>query len=176
MHTIKDCKVSADVECRNCNKAGHLEKICTSHIFSALTAEQQRRRRMVANLIEQGENSSNEEDQQASALTVPRHVRNAFQVYRCWLSLPGMRALWVDSTPDTGCKITLPNLDVALRNGIHIDRTKTVELYHAAGGSMHVEGMANTQLLTVSYINVGVLRAYAHTLETTCACMHTQAS
>ena len=54
-----------------------------------------------------------------------------------------MHAFWVDSTPDTGFTITLLNLDVALRNGIHIDRTKTVELYHAAGGSMHVEGMAN---------------------------------
>ena len=54
-----------------------------------------------------------------------------------------MRAFWVDSTPDTGCTITLLNLDVALRNGIHIDRTKTVELYHAAGGSMHMEGMTN---------------------------------
>ena len=42
--------------------------------------------------------------------------------------------------------ITLLNLDVALTNGIHIDRTKTVELYHAAGGSMHVEGMANIRV------------------------------
>ena len=57
-----------------------------------------------------------------------------------------MHAFWVDSTPDTGFTITLLNLDVALRNGIHIDRTKTVELYHAAGGSMHVEGMANIHL------------------------------
>ena len=57
-----------------------------------------------------------------------------------------MRAFWVDSTPDTGCTITLLNLDVALRNGIHIDRTKKVELYHAAGGSMHVEGMANIRV------------------------------
>ena len=57
-----------------------------------------------------------------------------------------MRAFWVDSTPDTGCTITLLNLDLALRNGIHIDWTKTVELYHAAGGSMHVEGMANIQV------------------------------
>ena len=53
---------------------------------------------------------------------------------------------WVDSTPDTGCTITLLNLDVALRNGIHIDRTKTVELCYAAGGSMHVEGMANIRV------------------------------
>ena len=45
--------------------------------------------------------------------------------------------------PDTGCTITLLNLDVALQNGIHIDRTKTIKLYHAAGGSMHVEGMVN---------------------------------
>ena len=51
----------------------------------------------------------------------------------------------MDSTPDTGCTITLLNLD-ALRNGIHIDRTKTVELYHAAVGSMHVEGMANIRV------------------------------
>ena len=57
-----------------------------------------------------------------------------------------MRAFWVDSTPDTGCTITLLNLDVALRNGIHIDRTKKVELYHSAGGSMHVEGMANIRV------------------------------
>ena len=55
VHTLKDCKVSADMECRNCNKAGHLAKICASHIFFPLTAEQQRRRRMVANLIEQGD-------------------------------------------------------------------------------------------------------------------------
>ena len=52
----------------------------------------------------------------------------------------------MDSTPDTGCTTTLLNLDVALRNGIHIDQTKTVELYHAAGGSMHVEGMANIRV------------------------------
>ena len=38
--------------------------------------------------------------------------------------------------PDTSCTITLLNLDVALRNGIHIDRTKTVELYHTAGETM----------------------------------------
>ena len=52
----------------------------------------------------------------------------------------------MDSTPDTGCTITLINLNVALRNGIHIDRTKNVELFHAAGGSMHVEGMANIRV------------------------------
>ena len=52
----------------------------------------------------------------------------------------------MDSTPDTGCTITLLNLDVALRNGIHIDRTKKVELYHTAGGSIHVEGMANIRV------------------------------
>ena len=57
-----------------------------------------------------------------------------------------MRAFWVDSTPDTDCTITLLNLDLALRNGIHIDRTKKIELYHAAGGSMHVEGMANIRV------------------------------
>ena len=57
-----------------------------------------------------------------------------------------MRTFWVDSTPDTDCTITLLNLDVALRNGIHIDRTKTVELYHAAGGSMRVEEMANIRV------------------------------
>ena len=55
-------------------------------------------------------------------------------------------AFWVDSTPDTGCTITLLKLDVALRNGIHIDRTKKVELYHTAGGSKHVEGMANIRV------------------------------
>ena len=52
----------------------------------------------------------------------------------------------MDSMLDTGCTITLLNLDVALRNGKHIDRTKTMELYHAAGGSMHVEGMANIRV------------------------------
>ena len=52
----------------------------------------------------------------------------------------------MDSTPDTGCTITLLNLDLALRNGIHIERTKKIELYHAAGGSMHVEGMANIRV------------------------------
>ena len=57
-----------------------------------------------------------------------------------------MRAFWVDSTPDTGCTITLLNYDLALRNGIHIDRTKRIELYHAAGGNMHVEGMANIRV------------------------------
>ena len=62
------------------------------------------------------------------------------------LSQPGVRAFWLDSTPDTGCTITLLNLDVALRNGIHIERAKTVELYHAAGGSMHVGGMANIHM------------------------------
>ena len=45
--------------------------------------------------------------------------------------------------PNTSCTITLLNLDVALQNGIHIDRTKTVELYHAARGSIHFEGMVN---------------------------------
>ena len=82
MHTFKDCKVSADVECRNCNKAGHLAKICASHIFSPLTAEQQRRRHMVANLIEQGE-ESDDEVQQASTLAVSRPISNASPVYRC---------------------------------------------------------------------------------------------
>ena len=57
-----------------------------------------------------------------------------------------MRAIWVDSTSDTGCTITLLNLDVALRSSIHIDRMKTIELYHAAGGSMHLEGMANIRV------------------------------
>ena len=52
----------------------------------------------------------------------------------------------MDSTPDTGCTITLLNYDLALRNGIHIDRTKRIELYHAAGGNMHVEGMANIRV------------------------------
>ena len=75
-------KVSADVECHNCNKAGHLEKICASHIFSPLTAEQQRRRRMAANLIKQGE-ESDEEEQQAFALAVSRRISNASPVYRC---------------------------------------------------------------------------------------------
>ena len=67
VHTLNNCKVSADVECRNCNKAGHLAKICASHIFSPLTAEQQRRRRMVANLIEQGEESDEEEKKRRSS-------------------------------------------------------------------------------------------------------------
>ena len=57
-----------------------------------------------------------------------------------------MRAFWVDSTPDTGCTITLLNYDLALRNGIHIDRTKKIELCHAAGGNMHVEGMPNIRV------------------------------
>ena len=57
-----------------------------------------------------------------------------------------MRAFWVDSTPDTGCTITLLNYDLALRNGIHIDRTKKIEIYHAAGRNMHVEGMANIRV------------------------------
>ena len=80
--TQKDCKVLPDMECRNCNKAGHLAKICASHIFSPLTAEQQQRRNMVANMIEQRENSLDEE-QQASALAVSRRVCNACPIYRC---------------------------------------------------------------------------------------------
>ena len=56
------------------------------------------------------------------------------------------RATCIIYTPDTGWTITFLNLDVALRNGIHIDRTKKVELYHDAGGSMHVEGMANIRV------------------------------
>ena len=83
VHALKDCKVSPDVKCRNCNKAGHLAKICASHIFSPLSAEQQQRRKMVANMIEQGENSSDKEAEQASALAVSRRVRNASPVYRC---------------------------------------------------------------------------------------------
>ena len=83
VHTLKDCKVSPDVECKNCNKAGHLAKICASHIFSSLTTEQQLRRKMVANIIEQGENSSDEEEQQVAALAVSRHVRSGSPVYRC---------------------------------------------------------------------------------------------
>ena len=70
VHSVKDCKVSAEIICRNCNKAGHLAKICASHIFSPLSAEQQKRRQMVANLVEQGE-SSDEDAQEASP------------VYRC---------------------------------------------------------------------------------------------
>ena len=55
--------------------------------------------------------------------------------------------LSASATPsDTGCTITLVNLDEALWNDIHIERTKTVELYHAAGGSMHIEGMANIRV------------------------------
>ena len=42
VHSLKDCKVAADVVCRNCSKAGHLAKICASHIFSPLTAKQKR--------------------------------------------------------------------------------------------------------------------------------------
>ena len=82
VHSVKDCKVSAEVVCRNCSKTGHLAKICASHIFSPLTSEQQRRRRMVANLIEQGE-SSDEDANEASALAVSRRVSNASPVYRC---------------------------------------------------------------------------------------------
>ena len=37
IHMLKDCKVAPGVECRNCNKAGHLAKICTSHIFNPLS-------------------------------------------------------------------------------------------------------------------------------------------
>ena len=69
MHSVKDCKVSAEIICRNCNKAGHLAKICASHIFSPLSAEQQKRRQMVANLVEQGE-SSDEDAQEASPVSV----------------------------------------------------------------------------------------------------------
>ena len=58
------------------------------------------------------------------------------------------RATCIIYTPDTGWTITFLNLDVALRNGIHIDRTMKVELYHAAGGSMHIEGMANICVCT----------------------------
>ena len=76
VHTLKDCKVAADVECRNCNKTGHLAKRCASHIFSPPTAEQQRRHSMVANFIEQGE-ESDDEVQEASALAVSRCVSNA---------------------------------------------------------------------------------------------------
>ena len=32
-HPVKEGKVAADVECRNCKKIGHLAKICVSHIF-----------------------------------------------------------------------------------------------------------------------------------------------
>ena len=59
-----------------------------------------------------------------------------------------MRVFWVDGTPDT-----LLNLDIARQNGIHIDRTKKIDLYHDAGCSMHVEGMAriktNEQLIAI---------------------------
>ena len=55
-------------------------EICASHIFSPLTAEQQRRRRMVANLTEQGE-ESDDEVQQASALAVSQRVSNSSPVY-----------------------------------------------------------------------------------------------
>ena len=71
------------MEYRNCNKAVHLVKISASHIFSPLTGEQQRWRKMVANMIEQGENSSDEEEQPTAALAVSRLVRNASPVYRC---------------------------------------------------------------------------------------------
>ena len=56
------------------------------------------------------------------------------------------RATCIIYTPDTDWTITFLNLDVALWNGIHIDGTKKVELCHAAGGSMHVEGMANIRV------------------------------
>ena len=82
VHSVKDCKVSAEIICRNCSKAGHLAKICASHIFSPLTTEQQKRRQMVANLVEQGE-SSDEDAQEATALAVSRRVSNASPVYRC---------------------------------------------------------------------------------------------
>ena len=59
-----------------------MAKICASHIFFHLTAEQQRKHRMVANLIEQGEDTDKEE-QQATALAVSRRVSNASPVYRC---------------------------------------------------------------------------------------------
>ena len=82
VHSVKDCNVSAEVVCRNCSKTGHLAKIWASHIFSPLTAKQQRRRRMVANLMEQGK-SLDDDAQEASALAVSRRVSNASPVYRC---------------------------------------------------------------------------------------------
>ena len=82
VHAVKDCKVVPDVECRNCNKAGHLAKICANPIFSPLSAEQQQRRKMVANMNEQGEISSDEEAEQAFALAISRRICNASPVYR----------------------------------------------------------------------------------------------
>ena len=40
VHSVKDYKVSAEIVCRNYSKAGHLAKICASHIFSPHTTEQ----------------------------------------------------------------------------------------------------------------------------------------
>ena len=81
MHTMKDCKVASDVECRNCKKTEHLAKICASHIFNPLWAQQQERQKMMANIIEQGENSSSDDEgDQAQALAISQRVRNASPV------------------------------------------------------------------------------------------------
>ena len=46
------------------------------------------------------------------------------------------------STPDTGCTVSLLNLKIAKQNGIQINRTRKIQLYHEAEGCMEVEGMA----------------------------------
>ena len=38
-HTVKDCKVAANVDCRRCKKFRHLAKICAGHIFGNTPAQ-----------------------------------------------------------------------------------------------------------------------------------------
>ena len=88
---------------------------------------------------------------------------------------PVCRTFWVDSTPDTSCTITLLNLDVALRNGIHIDRTKTVanlspktrdkqpldNLFpHKLGSFVNTSNMTPNKLL---HVNDTLLKGKHHT-------------
>ena len=79
----KECKVAANVECRNCKKTGHVGKICASHIFGTQTG-QHKLRKYRANLVKQGENSyMDNKHETAQAMAISRRVHNASPVYRC---------------------------------------------------------------------------------------------
>ena len=83
-YAVKECKVSANVECRNCKKTGHLVKKCANHIFSPMASQQKQPKKQEANLIEKGESfSSDDVNNAAQALAILRRVRNASHVYRC---------------------------------------------------------------------------------------------
>lgn len=138
-------------KCYSCKKINHLAaKHCAGHIFINIEATQKHNTRQRANLLvdqtEQFTLSSDEDSELAQGNAISRRINDASPLYRIRLSQVGVLAFPVESTPDTSCTVSLLNLYIAQRNGIKINRTRTVQLYHTAGSCMQVEGMAKIKV------------------------------